>query len=179
MKWAAFILAGVFASSAAAEVQDAVELEFPEETAALVAATAALFDTAEAGGKDVAPQSSDRFLAIPATFTSATSGMKALTERGPVRHLTGYRINWYPVDRFLGAVDFMGTWNGNRDLVCGYVVWDLTDPMSPTLESVVANYVDVATLDDAAAHEAHMALLDANCAYGEIAPNFEALVTQK
>ena len=112
-------------------------------------------------------------LAIPASFETDIQMSNVFPlNRGPVQHLTGYRINWYPVDRLLGAVDFMGTYDGNRNLVCGYVTWDLTDPKTPTLDHVVATYVDLAVLTDATPAEAQMALLDANCAYGEIDPNF-------
>ena len=95
-----------------------------------------------------------------------------MTLHGPLRHLTGYRINWYPTERFLGSVDYMGTWDGNRNLVCGYLIWDLGDPANPVLESVTANYVELGTLLGATAAEVHETLLEANCAYGAIDENF-------
>ncbi len=147
--------------------------EFPAETAAIVAATTALFDAVE-GNAQRAPEIRPIIggIATPASLALETSKTAALNLRGPVRHLTGYRISWYPVDRFLGAVDFMGTWDGNRNLVCGYVTWDLSDPDTPVLDRIVANYIDVSALSDATPADAHQQLLTANCAYGEIDPNF-------
>ena len=95
-----------------------------------------------------------------------------LTSKGAVDRLTGYRISWYPVDRFLGSVDFMGTWDGNRNLVCGYVTWDLSDPDAPVLEDVSASFVNVAELSRQDDEAIHAALLDANCAYGAIEANY-------
>lgn len=150
-------------------------IEFPEETAAIVEATAALFDQIEAGARDAEPQTpviGRPSLATQVSLSASDATAEFTPDHGPVAHLTGYRINWYPVDRMVGAVDFMGTWNDNRDLVCGFLLWDLTDPELPTLDSIVVNYVDVGELASGTPHEAHMALLDANCAYGEIDQNF-------
>lgn len=152
--------------------------EFPEEAAALLAATSTLFDTIEAdlSAEDSAPAFQGfriKELATPANFTDDSALSRAFpTNRGPVQNLTGYRISWYPVDRFLGAVDFMGTYDGNRNLVCGFVTWDLSDPEDPKLEHLVANYVDISLLSKLPAPDAHLALLESNCAYGEIDPNF-------
>lgn len=165
MRAAAISLSLLCATTGWAGGHSSAGAEFPRETAAIVAATTALFDAVEDGAET--PATPNRVVAIPASFDT-----NALTTRGPVRHLTGYRINWYPVDRFLGAVDFMGTWDGNSNLVCGYVLWDLTDPGAPELDTLVANFVDVAALDAGSATEAHLALLDANCAYGDIDLNY-------
>ncbi len=149
--------------------------EFPEETAALVAATVALFEAIEFEGdtKPRIPEIRIEGLAIPAKLPTNAGWTRAFPDdKGPVQHLTGYRINWYPVDRFLGAVDFMGTYDGNRNLVCGYIIWDVSDPDAPELDRVIANYVDLDRLDAATPAEAHRVLLDANCAFGEIEPNF-------
>ena len=62
----------------------------------------------------------------------------------------------------------MGTWDGNRNLVCGYLTWDLSDPATPVLETVAANYLDLGELVGASPAEVHEALLEANCAYGAI-----------
>ncbi len=172
----AIALAGISATGAsAANAQAAPGEEFPEETAALVAATVALFEAIEAEG-DAAPRIPEiriEGLAIPAKLPINAAWTRAFpANKGPVQHLTGYRINWYPVDRFLGAVDFMGTYDGNRNLVCGYVIWDVSDPDAPALDRVIANYLDLDRLDAAAPADAHRALLDANCAFGEIEPNF-------
>ena len=91
---------------------------------------------------------------------------------GPVQHLTGYRISWYPVDRLLGTVDFMGTWRGNRNLVCGYLTWDLSDPKKPELQEVTANFVDLDALTSESDVQIHRTLMEANCAFGAIDPNY-------
>ena len=152
--------------------------EFPAETAALVDATTALFEQIEAS---TAPQDQRRevpviqapVLATPASVDAATEKASALTDQGPVKNLTGYRITWYPVDRFLGSVDFMGTWDGNRNLVCGYVTWDLSDPDAPVLDRISAMYLETAELAALSPDQAHAALLDSNCAFGAIDANFE------
>ena len=169
--FAAISATGVFASNAIPTPSE----EFPEETAALVAATMALFDSieTESDAKPRLPEIRIEGLAIPATLPANAALTQAFPdEKGPVQHLTGYRINWYPVDRFLGAVDFMGTYDGNRNLVCGYIMWDVSDPDAPELDRVIANYVDLDRLDATTPAEAHRVLLDANCAFGEIEPNF-------
>lgn len=164
-------LAAITAGPAYAVNAIAGEVEFPQETQALVAATSALFDAVEAeADRPSVPRIRIDGLAIPASAT--TSDAVFPTANGPVRHLTGYRITWYPLDHMMGAVDFMGTWNDNRNLVCGYVTWNLDDPAEPVLDQVVANYVDLTRLDAMTPADAQMALLDANCAYGEIDPNF-------
>ena len=158
--------------------------EFPVEAASLIAATTALFDTVEAGL--AAQEQSNKTLRIrilgDATPTSASAGAMEFdafpAERGPVNHLTGYRITWYPVDRLLGVVDFMGTYDGNRNLVCGFVTWDMTDPDVPKLEHLAANYVDLGLLATRHPGATHEALLNSNCAYGEIEPNFRVLIPQ-
>ncbi|MGI9394390.1 MAG: hypothetical protein ACR2OY_07070, partial [Boseongicola sp.] len=110
--------------------------EFPVETAVLVAATVALFEAIEAenDAEPRIPEIRVEGLAVPASLSVDAALTRAFpANMGPVQHLTGYRINWYPVDRFLGAVDFMGTYDGNRNLVCGYVMWDVSDPDAPKL----------------------------------------------
>jgi len=149
--------------------------EFPAQTEAIVEATSALFDAVE-GVTPQAQQARPRVtigpLLTPASFKLPQGKAAVLSEHGAVRHLTGYRITWYPMDRFLGAVDFMGTWDGNKNLVCGYVMWDLTDPKSPVLDRISANYVDLAALTDASPQVAEEKLLDANCAYGAVDANY-------
>ncbi len=159
----------------ACAAQDDVEVsgEFPEQTQALVTATSALFETVESAPAPNGTRIRIKGLAIPASQTPGDAILQAFpSEHGPVRHLTGYRVNWYPVDRLLGAVDFMGTYDRNRGLVCGYVTWDLSDPDAPQIDQLVANYVDLELLTRGHPDAAHAALLDANCAYGEIEPNF-------
>lgn len=172
---AAAIAASFFITTtvAAAGAQD-FSVEFPKETAALVEATTAYFDAIEA-----TPQKRDRVpvirmpeLAQKIKTNVSLSENDALTQNGPVNHLTGYRISWYPVDRFLGTVDFMGTWDGNRNLLCGYLTWDLTHPEYPVLDDVTAHFLD---LDELSAMEpalAHETLLEANCAFGAIDQNY-------
>ena len=173
----AAILAAV--SSAPAQAVDRVmsaSAEFPAETAKLVAATTAFFDEAErVAAGDTRP--SQPVIGIPevvspASLESKSSPYGSLTTHGPVQHLTGYRINWYPVDHLLGAVDFMGTWNNNRNLVCGYVTWDLSSSDAPVLQSVQTTYVDIAALASADPEVVHETLLEANCAHGAIDANF-------
>jgi hypothetical protein len=150
--------------------------EFPAETAALVAATSAFFEEAErAAAKDERP--SQPVIGLPTVvspvgFEASDPQYVSLTERGPVRHLTGYGISWYPTDRLLGVVDFMGTWDNNRNLVCGYVTWDVTAPDAPVLQSVQTSYVDMSELASADDEKVHETLLEANCAYGAIDINF-------
>jgi len=103
---------------------------------------------------------------------SQDEALDALNGHGPVRHLTGYRISWYPVDRLLGSVDFMGTWDGNRNLVCGYLTWDLSDPDAPVLENMEATFVKLETLLSEKPSDVHRILLEANCAYGAIDANY-------
>ncbi len=163
------------ASPAVAErIKTAPNLEFPMETEALVAATAALFDQVQANGKaEEKPATGIRLPQLARRVAARSEDASAsLSLHGALNHLTGYRINWYPTDRFLGSVDFMGTWNGNRNLVCGYVLWDLSDPATPVLDDVNATYVDLADLQGAAPSEVHETLLEANCAFGAIDANF-------
>lgn len=162
------LVAGAVSASAG---QDGIE--FSSETDALVAATTALFERVEAAPVSDGIELRLSGVAIPASATPGPDVSEAFpAEYGPVAHLTGYRINWYPVDRLLGAVDFMGTYDRNRGLVCGYVTWDLTDPATPRIDQLVANYVDIGSLAKRSPGATHAALLDANCAYGEIDPNF-------
>ena len=174
--FAAFAASMAVAADAASP--DLNSQEFPAETAALVDATVALFEQIEAR---VSPERSPSdvpviqapVLATPASVDAAAEKATVLTGQGPVKNLTGYRITWYPVDRFLGSVDFMGTWDGNRNLVCGYVTWDLSDPDTPVLEQISATYLETAELASSDPDQAHAALLDANCAFGAIDANFE------
>ena len=174
-----FLVASVFAAFSTAAAlpvlaENAYTTEFPAETAALVAATSEFFDQVQAES-DVRPRKSLVIevpdLASKASF-EGTENAEPMKLHGPLRHLTGYRINWYPTDRFLGSVDFMGTWDGNRNLVCGYLIWDLGDPSNPVLETVTANYVELGELVGASPAEVHEALLEANCAYGAIEANY-------
>ena len=151
--------------------------EFPRETEALIAATVSLFEAAEADGDSDETRGLE-LAPIPTSSDGARIGapIGALTtEHGPVRHLTGYRITWYPVDTLLGAVDFMGTWDRNRNLVCGYVTWDLSDPENPVMRDLVANYVDVSKLPIKDRAGMELSLLDANCAFGDVDQNYAAL----
>lgn len=149
--------------------------EFPKETEALVAATTAFFNEVERiPAKARSGQPVFRMPELARRIKGATpdAGPGALTQHGPVKHLTGYQINWYPVDRFLGSVDFMGTWNGNRNLVCGYLVWDLSLPDAPVLSDVTANFIDLDDFDGKSPAEIHEFLLEANCAFGAIDENY-------
>lgn len=148
--------------------------EFPRENAALVAATQAYFDEIE--GLDT-PRSGKRpaIIGLPLAATKASVALSEggpLKRMGPVRNLTGYNVTWYPVDQLLGTVDFMGTWDGNRNLVCGYLTWNLDDPASPALVSVDATYLSLDELTGKSASDIHEALLDANCAFGALDENY-------
>ena len=147
--------------------------EFPVENRALIEATMAFFDEVE---ERETPRTRVPVIGLPvrgATKAKAETGEAAvLTRMGPVDHLTGYRITWYPVDRLLGTVDFMGTWNGNRNLVCGYLTWDLSDPEAPRLDAVRASFLDLGELERADAVDIHGSLMEANCAFGAIDENF-------
>lgn len=168
-------LAGV-SGAAAGERSDP---EFPTESAALIRATTALFDQVEARH---APRQRVPVIGIPLTPTKiradADDHASALTRNGPVDHLTGYRITWYPMERLLGSVDFMGTWGGNRNLVCGYLTWDLTDPDTPRLEQIQASFVDLAEIGGSSDQDIHRHLLNANCAFGAIEANFHVFDVQ-
>lgn len=174
--FAATLAAAFLAVPASAQMPVAATetVEFPDETAAIVAATANLFDAIEQEGAPNArrPVISGPVVAVPASLPAHVAKAGVLTSKGPVGHLTGYRISWYPVDRFLGAVDFMGTWDGNRNLVCGYVTWDLSDPDAPVLDTVSATFLDVQDLSGQSDEDVQAALLDANCAYGAIDANY-------
>jgi len=162
------LLAGAVSACAGQE-----DVEFADETDAIVAATTALFESVEAASPSDGIELRLNGIAIPASAAAGPDVSAAFpAEYGPVTHLTGYRINWYPVDRLLGAVDFMGTYDRNRGLVCGYVTWDLSDPDDPQVDQLIANYVDLKLLAKRHPGATHAALLDANCAYGEIEPNF-------
>ncbi|PWK58866.1 hypothetical protein C8D95_101683 [Silicimonas algicola] len=169
---AALCSAAPLAAQSASSI--AAEAEFPNQTVAIVAATSSLFDSVE--GPESAQRRRAPAIRIPQLETRASfdgdAKAEALTQNGPVRHLTGYRITWYPIDRFLGTVDFMGTWDGNRNLVCGYVTWDLSDTENPVLEQVDASYLSLDDLSAASPADAHQMLLDANCAYGDIDANY-------
>ena len=171
---AIFVAALALSTSAVAAGAPKLSDEFPQETAALVDATTAYFDAIEG-----LPQGQKRDRAPVIRMPSfaqkirADAGTEPLTRHGPVHHLTGYQINWYPVDRLLGSVDFMGTWDGNRNLVCGYLIWDLSKPDQPVLDDVIANFLELDDLSRMSAPMAHAALLEANCAFGAIEQNYE------
>ena len=147
--------------------------EFPRESAALVSATQAYFDAVE-GPEVHRGTKRPTIIGLPLAATKASVAAESgpLKRMGPVRNLTGYNVTWYPVDRLLGTVDFMGTWDGNRNLVCGYLTWDLDDPANPELVSVDANYLSLDDLSGQPAEDIHQALLDANCAFGALDENY-------
>ena len=155
-------------------VSESAHGEFPEEARALVKATSAYFDAVEAEGK---AQNRRPVIGVPLAITrsradTVTDETAFLTRMGPVDHLTGYRITWYPMEKLHGTVDFMGTWDGNRNLVCGYLSWDMSDPEAPELTTVTASFVDIRTILRGSATDNHRTLLEANCAYGSIEANY-------
>ena len=172
---AAVVLTGAPMTHAEAAASTEPSSEFPIEMAALVAATAQLFEAVESSFERAPAR--EPVITIPDAITPAAldaldAKASVLTSRGAVDHLTAYRIEWYPMDRFLGSADFMGTWDENRNLVCGFVTWDLTQPESPELESVAATFLDVSELATGSDAQIHGALLEANCAFGAIDPNY-------
>lgn len=160
--------------AARAETSEVGAVEFPNESRALIRATQAFFQQIEAESEQ---QNRPAVIGVPLSITRSSAKIPSdttelITRMGPVDHLTGYRITWYPVDKLYGTVDFMGTWNGNRNLVCGYLTWDLSDPEDPVLESVAASFVDVTTLAKTSDRDIHQTLLEANCAHGAIEANY-------
>ena len=170
-------VAAISAGPTHASDQDSVELaEFQSETETIIAATIAFFEAAERAAQDRSTPTTPVIglpqAVSPVSLKASDPALEILTDHGAVQHLTAYRINWYPLSRLLGTVDYMGTWNSNRNLVCGYLSWDLSDPEAPVLEDVKANYVDLAELASASPDQVHEALLEANCAFGAIDVNF-------
>jgi len=146
--------------------------EFPTEHAALVEATQSFFDAVET---EAVVQEKAPVLgwAINATRSYAVEDdVAVLTKMGPVKHLTGYQVTWYPIEKLLGTVDFMGTWDGNRNLVCGYITWDLSAPDEPKLHSISANFIHPDALNQADPREVHRALIGSNCAHGAVEANY-------
>lgn len=156
-------------------------VEYAAERSLLLSATARLFDTMEAESAMLPPRRRPfgwQTLRRQGTPTRSSLGLSdagrmALGEEfGPVKDLTGYRITWYPTDRLSGTVDFVGTWASGRNLLCGYVTWDLSEPQQARLVEIDIAYLDTWELLGSHSDRAHAALLEANCAYGELAPNF-------
>ncbi|MEM9707581.1 MAG: hypothetical protein AAF871_02225 [Pseudomonadota bacterium] len=145
------------------------------ETVNIVRATEALFERLESESARFEP----RFEKAAAMSVSIASGeYRALdADQGPVRNLTGYRITWYPEGQLVGSVDFVGTWQGGTNLICGYVTWDMSYPDFPRLKAVEAKYLESKNLARLNRDDRHQALLNANCAYGEIGGNFELAAT--
>ena len=172
-----FTLLTAVGAASGVRVSTSDAAESPTETAAITAATAAFSEQLESASDTGVPQIRiEGGQARQIAFTATEDAPLPLTEdHGGLRQLTGYRINWYPVDRFLGAVDFMGVYGEDQDLVCGYLLWDVSDPDLPVLDKVVADYMiatDVAAMPE---DEAHQRLLEANCAHGALAPNYAFL----
>jgi hypothetical protein len=174
----AVLFIGVIATPTLAERMFTDAAEFPRETQALVDATVTLFETVESDDQDPPEPGTLRLAPLPASapIETASGDISAFeTDNGAVRHLTGYRITWYPTETLSGAVDFMGTWANARNLVCGYVTWDMSDPDTPEMTDLVVNYVDVAEIADASRADRETVLLDANCAFGDIDQNYMAM----
>lgn len=156
-----------------AGVDDPARPEFAIEKAALQSATDAFFAQVEA--TRIGPVKKPVLgWSAPAVrkIVQSDDNVSILTQKGTVRNLTGYQVSWYPVDRLLGTIDFMGTWDGNRNLVCGYLTWDLSDPETPKLESVTAQFLDLRDLAAADPAQVHQMLFGANCAFGSIDSNY-------
>lgn len=170
------IVSAVSFGAAGAEPARLTGPEFPVEQQALIDATLAFFDSVEAADEPTGRERSRvPKIGVPLSVIKTRfpgDDTEPLTRMGPVAHLTGYRISWYPVDQLLGTVDFMGTWGQNENLVCGYLTWDMSNPSAPVLQSVSASFVDIDDLSKGSEVEIHRDLLRANCAFGEIEQNF-------
>lgn len=158
--------------------------EFGPETLSIAAATEALFDAmeAETAARPEQPRLELR-LATPGADPVALplAGTQALSDQhGPVTNLTAYGLTWYPGDTTLaGSVDFVGTWGEGRNLVCGYVTWDMGDAETPVLASLTTSYLSTETLVHLPDQAQHAELLRANCAHGAIEPNFELVLPEQ
>lgn len=149
---------------------------FGLETFHILQASETLFDALEAASSDGETPGLQLRLAdpeaAPAAFDLPPAGQMAIrTDLGPVANLRGYDVTWYPTDRLLGSVDFVGTWNNGRNLICGYATWDMSDAGAPVLASVTTSYIDAGALAHLSQDATHAALLRANCAYGAVEPN--------
>ena len=168
----AVVTLGLVSTELRAEPNGLGSAEFQVEYDALVDATQVFFDTVEEERNDRA-KAPVLGWAINATRSYAVEDdLAVLTKMGPVKHLTGYQVTWYPTEKLLGTVDFMGTWDGNRNLVCGYVTWDLSDPEAPQLHSISANFITPEALDQEDERDVHRVLIGSNCAHGAIEANY-------
>lgn len=172
----AAVFAVVSAPAAMAEAVDfvAVPDEFAIEAERLVEATAALF--ADLEQKQPATRQRQRVIGVPQPVGLSLQDETAQA-RPDMDHLRAYRVSWYPVDRLLGTVDFVGTYDGGRNLVCGYVTWDLDNPDATEMVALQTNMVDLDALGAMSHGQRHLALIEANCAFGEIEPNFALSLT--
>ena len=149
----------------------AAAAQYAAETAQVVDATVELFDRMEAeSGTEERPAIRLKIVPQPMSLDAASPALRP--EYGPIRDLTGYRVTWYDTDRLIGTVDFVGTWGDGRHLICGYVSWDMTGG-APELSDMTADYLETGTLVRSGDDAAHIALIEANCAYGELEPNLE------
>jgi len=170
--FAAVFSLGLVSSDLHAETNGLGMAEFPIEHAALIEATQDFFDAVEAENPK---REKTPVLGWTINATRSYAGeddVSTLTKMGPVKHLTGYQITWYPTEKLLGTVDFMGTWDGSRNLVCGYVTWDFSLPDAPKLHSISANFISPDALNHADAREVHRALIASNCAHGAVEANY-------
>lgn len=168
---AAALFAALSAAAAAATgvVDDSSRpLEFPAEAERLVAATAALF--ADLERVEVPKMEKPTIIGTPQPVGLSVAA--EVEARPEIKHLIGYRVSWYPVETLLGTVDFVGTYDVGQNLVCGYVTWDLDDPNNTEMVALQTNFVDLDELNAMSKGERHLALIEANCAFGEIEPNF-------
>jgi len=178
----AFVLSGLLLASnpAAAAGLHPETGEFPLETLRLVAATEALFDRLESETANPARETPQIELRLARPDASPASlpavGRRAVREDlGAIEHLTAYGLTWYPLETLSGTVDFVGSWDGGRNLVCGYVTWDMSDPEAPVLAAMTTSYLDTSVLVGLPDDLAHGELLRANCAHGSIEPNLELI----
>jgi hypothetical protein len=160
--------------SGAAVGATALASEFPREERALVEATAEFFDAVEAtSAGERSSAYADPFAATAATEDGRETRISQVgPAAGPLTGLKGYRITWYPVDTLMGAVDFVGRDETGRNLVCGYVLWEMSDEAEPRLRDYTATYVDTWALAALSPEEQGKRLIEANCAFTDVESNF-------
>ena len=109
----------------------------------------------------------------PASFQADSDLKEAnICNQEPIHRLLGYRLTYYPTEaKTIWTVDFMGTFGKNSGLACGYLSWDTTNPSAPELAHIEVRLLNFSDLLELGEKDAHVVLLEANCAYGALDPN--------
>lgn len=151
--------------------------DYSMETSSIIAATHALLDGLEVPGglPDAAPSLELRLKDAGAdtrlTPVGAPSEPELPDQLTSMANLTPYRLNWFDEDGLIGAIKFVGNWQDTRNLVCGYVAWDMSEWNAPTLVALEFEYLETPALLRLSDSEARTALRDANCAYFTVEAN--------